>query len=167
MTFERTTDYDLVREVMTNEYIWPWITDDHAPNREGWEPYQGEGVMYVLVRDGEELLGLWMFVQRTVEILEVHTCLLKTCGYARGRVASREMSEWIFNNTECVSIRTECPSYNTQAIKFAKAAGMQQIGVQPMAYRKSGKLHDLILLFLSKCEVPTKAEGMVVQCQQQ
>lgn len=148
MTFERTTDYALVREIATHPRVFPFISDDYTPA--DWKPIESEAVWYVLVRYGEELLGMWTFTPQNAICWEVHTCLLPNSWGEKAKVAAREMAEWIWANTGCLRLITNVPEYNRLALKFAKEAGMEEFGRNPKSYMKTGILHDQILLGMSK-----------------
>jgi hypothetical protein len=100
--------------------------------------------------DGEELLGLWMFVPQNSVCLEVHTCLLPGHGFRRSRVAAKEAAEWIWANTNCQRIFTNVPVFNVIAKRFAEAAGMAEFGVNEASFIKDGKLHDQVQLGMSR-----------------
>lgn len=150
MTFERSTDYALIRSILTHPKVWDRITDDYAPVMEVWEPPQGEGRMYVVARDGEEVLGLWMFDAHSVIVLECHTCLLPSCGHKRAIQAAKEMAQWIWENTACVRLVTGVPEYNTVASNFALAAGMTPYGNNFKSVQKGEILWDQHLFGMSR-----------------
>jgi Acetyltransferase (GNAT) domain len=150
MRFERTYDMALVRQVMTHPRVWPWISDDGSGAPEDFSPVDHPAILYLLCRDGKELLGLWMFVQQSAARLEVHTCLLPGHGFRRGREAAREAAEWIWANTRCHRICTRVPIRNRIAWKFAESAGMTEFGREPKSFLKNGILQDEILLGMSR-----------------
>lgn len=139
-----------MREVMTHPRVWPYITDDGSPSIEEFQPAAGPGVLYLLCLEGEELLGLWMFVQVNSVSLDVHTCLLPGHGFRRSREAARQAAEWIWANTSCQRIQTSVPERNRIAFKFAEAAGMLEYGRNPQSISQGGRLWDQILLGMSR-----------------
>jgi hypothetical protein len=149
----------LVREILTHPKIFPWITDDGSPARSEYQPPDHPAIWYVLVFDGEELLGLWMFVPENCATLKVHTCLLPGHGFHRARRAARLMAQWIWDHTTCQRIITDVPRFNRAAAAFARAAGMTEFGTNFRSFLKQGTLHDQILLGMSRPEN--------IQCQQQ
>ena len=152
MTFERTTDYELVRRVVTHPRIWPGASDDFSPPAEEWRPIEHEALWYVAVRDGEEFLGLFVFVPASPVCWEVHTCLLPCSWGERAVQAAREVAEWIWLNSGCRRITTAVPAFNRLAHRLARRAGMREYGRNLKSYMKHGKLHDQILLGLSPAE---------------
>lgn len=157
MTIERTFDYALVREMMTHPKVWPWITDDGSPPVEAFQPAESEMIWYLAARDGDEVLGIWMLVPQNAVCWEVHTCLLPKAFGERARRAALIAVSFVFDTTPCVRLFTNVPQYNRLALRFAKAAGMTEFGVNKGSYLKRGKLYDQIMLGISKGE----------QCQQQ
>jgi RimJ/RimL family protein N-acetyltransferase len=153
LLFERTRDYDLVRQIMTDPRVWPHISDDLAPAPTDFRPLECEAVWYVLVIGAGEVLGLFAFVPQNSVCWEVHTCLDPRAWGATGARAARELPAWIWANTPCRRIVTSVPAYNRLALRFARAAGMQEFGVNPRSYLKNGELQDQVLLGLSPEEV--------------
>lgn len=150
MTFERTFDMQLAREVITHPKVWPWISDDGSPARESFVPENHPGNLYLLCFDGETLLGLWLFVKRNAVTVEVHTCLLPHHGFHRGRVAARQAAEWIWANTDVQRIITSVPETLRIALRFAQAAGMVEFGRNLKSFLKNGRLWDEVLLGISR-----------------
>src|SRR6476646_10149641 len=101
MRFERTRDMALVRSVLTHPRLWDSITDDFSPKREWVHPVDHDSVWYVAVYDGAEFLGLWMCVFLSPILVDIHTCLLPAAWGTRGKIASLEMSAWLFANSTC------------------------------------------------------------------
>lgn len=160
MTFEVTRNFKLVREIMTHPRVYPHVTDDFSPEPEEYRPLDHPGVIYVLVRDAGELLGMWVFCAQNGVCWEVHTCLLPSAWGARGKRAARAMAAWVWANTGCQRIVTAVPEYNRLAVRFAELAGMREYGRNERSYKKHGRLMDQILLGLSR---PTQEK----ECQQQ
>jgi len=152
MTFERTTDYELIKKIVSHPKVYPYVSDDHSPAPQDWKPIENDVVWYVLVKDGGEILGMWIFIPETQVCWKVHTCLLPNAYGERARKAAKLMAQWIWENTTCLRIVTDVPKYNRLAYHFARAAGMQEFGLNPRSYMKSGILHDQILLGMSKCQ---------------
>lgn len=150
MKFERTFDYELIRSIITHPQIYPAIADDFSPKAGDYKPIESDGVWYVLVRDGDEVLGLWIFIPENGVTWKVHTCLLPTAWGSRAKVAAVQMAEWVWKNTPCKRIVTDVPEYNRLALFFALKAGMTRYGLNPKSYQKDGTLMGQVLLGLSK-----------------
>lgn len=152
MTFERTTDYHLIKWVVTHPAIWKDVSDDFSPAPEQWEPIQSGLIWYLLVKDGEDLLGLFMLAPENTICWKVHTCLLPIARGRRAKEAAEQGIQWIWENTNCLRIITDVPKYNRQASLFARWSGMTEFGVNEKSYMKSSILHDQIMLGVSKCQ---------------
>jgi RimJ/RimL family protein N-acetyltransferase len=177
--FMRSTDYDLIREIMTHKAIYRHIADDSSPAAEDYYPVESDQVWYVVVRDivdsDVQVLGLWMFVPQNGVCWDVHTCLLPAAWGERAHAAARMLPSWIWEHTPCRRIVTSVPSNNRLALHFATEAGMTIFGVNRASYLKCGVLHDQVCLGISKPEgmpivdvcSPVAASEEVPTCQQQ
>ncbi len=150
MTFEPSRDWELIKDIVTHPKIYSFVSDDFSPAPEMWQPIQQDAAHYIIVRDGDELLGMWAFYEHCTIVWDVHTCLLPLAWGERGRRAAKEMAEWVWNNTRCIRLITEVPQPNRLALRFARAAGMTEYGFNPDSYMKNGRLYGMYLLGISK-----------------
>src|SRR5262245_35678219 len=150
ITFERTTDWETVKAIVTHPRVYPHVSDDGSPAAEQWEPIKDGLVWYVLVKDDGLILGLWVLVPENAICWKAHTCLLPAAYGAKARMAAAGLTAWIWGNTPCLRVITDVPDYNRLALKFAKEAGMEEYGVNARSYMKNKMLHDQILLGISK-----------------
>lgn len=150
MTFELSRDYRLIRQIITDVAVYPHVTDDDSPPPEEYQPPQHEAVSYVLARDGEDLLGCWIFIPQTRVLWEVHTCLLPIAYGERAYKAGKGVIQWLWENTECLRLISNVPSYNRLAAKYAERCGMVEYGINWASWLKDGKLHAQILYGVSK-----------------
>ena len=152
MTFERSEDWELIKKIVTHPRVYPAVSDDFSPPASEWEPIKHQDAWYVIARDGEDVLGLWALFPDSRICWKVHTCLLPKSYGERARVAVRGFSAWVWANTPCLRVITDVPDYNRLAMNFALEAGLTEFGVNRKAYMKNGKLHDLVMLGISKPE---------------
>ena len=152
ITVERTFDYSLVREVMTHPKVWPHVTDDGSPPKEAFRLIESDYVIYLLAKDGDEVLGVWVLVPHNTVCYEVHTCMLPSAWGARAREAALIAIQFVWGCSSCARLVTNVPEYNRLALRFAKAAGMTEFGRNPRSFLKDGKLWDQIMLGISKGE---------------
>lgn len=150
MTFERSEDWELVKQIVTHEKIYPHVSDDFAPPAAEWEPTKHPDVLYVVARDGEEVLGLWALIPENRICMKVHTCLLPGAWGERARRAASEFIPWVWANTGCQRLNTDVPEFNRIALRFALQGGFTQFGVNPKSFKKNGKLWDQIMLGISR-----------------
>lgn len=150
ISFERTFDWALIKQIFTHPRIWPHITDDGSPTAADYEPPQHEAIWYVLAKDGMTVLGIWMLVPENMACWKIHTCLLPGAWGHLGHEAALLLPMWIWEHTQCQRIITDVPDDNRLALRFAKQAGMEQFGVNPRSYMKNKTLHDVIMLGISK-----------------
>ena len=148
----QTKNLELVREIVTDPAIYPFVSDDGSPKPEEWKA--PEALTYCLVKDGDEILGVWIFRKCNAVTWEVHTCLLSNARGKRGYQALKMLPEWAWNNLEGAQrIITEVVEDNQPALVFALRAGMDKFGVNKKSYLKGGKLLDAILLGISRGEI--------------
>jgi RimJ/RimL family protein N-acetyltransferase len=148
--FERSKDWPLIKSIVTDPKIYPWVSDDFSPKREAWEPIQDPAVWYVVVRDSDSVLGLWMLVPDNSICWKIHTCILPSAWGQKARLAAKELGPWVWDATPAMRVNTDVPAYNRLAYKFALVAGLKQFGVNPKSVMKNGKLHDQIMLGISR-----------------
>ena len=163
ITFERSTDYALIRRILTHPRIYKYISDDYSPPADEYRPVKSEAVWYVVVRDrqtgGSDLLGLWMFVPMNGICWEVHTCLMPCAWGDVGLEAARQLPAWIWRNTPCRRIITNVPSNNRLALHFALKAGMKIHGCNRASWLKGGILYDQLCLGISPGEKHSRSEA--------
>lgn len=163
ITFERSEDYELIRQILTHPRLYPHLSDDFSPAPGEYRPQEHPAIWYVIVRDvdegREELLGLWMFVPTNGVCWEVHTALLPIAWGERGQIASLMLPPWIWEHTHCRRIITNVPSSNRLALHFALKAGMRIFGVNEASFLKHGVLCDQTLLGISRPPAAAEAEA--------
>ena len=145
---ERTNDLELVRSILTHPKIYPHISDDFSPAAEDFLP--PASAVYLLARDGAEVLGLWLVHPHNTVCWEVHTCLLPTAWGARARAAAQAAIAWMWQHTSARRLITNVPTPNRLALRFAKQSGFIEFGRNPDSFQKDQILHEQILLGISK-----------------
>ena len=150
ITFQRTHDYALVGEIMRHEALYDKCADDFEPAREDFRPREDEAIWYVLVYDDAELLGLFALAPQNAICWEIHTRLLPHAWGPRSLVALKKVIEWVWRATPALRLVTTVPAYNRLALSFGRRAGFEQYGVNPQSWQRDGKLHDQVLLGISK-----------------
>lgn len=150
LTFERSRDSRLITAVFRHEKLYDASVDDFAPARLDFVCREDEAIWYVLVKDGEKLLGLFALAPQNHLCWEIHTRLLPTSWGREAAAAAKEIILWVWASTPCVRLVTSCPSYNRIAIRFAERAGLTRYGLNPRSWMKGDKLVDQVLLGISK-----------------
>lgn len=151
--FERSTDWTLIKRIMTHPRIYPHITDDFAPPAAAFEPVQSEELLYLLVREGDQALGLFLLEPRGGVTAEVHTCLMPKGWIRDSRAIAGQAMAWVWENCPQIErLTTTVPRNNSLALRFAQALGMVEYGVNPSSFKKGGKLMDQTLLGVNRPE---------------
>lgn len=152
ITFERTSDWDLVKKIATHPKIWPTISDDFSPPRDKWQPVETSEIWYVLVRGKGVPIGFFMFAPETAVCWHSHICILPIAWGDVAHLACRLVFYWLWERTECRRIIGSIPVSNPLAIKFAVQCGMERYGVNPKSFMRRGQLEDQILVGINRPE---------------
>lgn len=153
MTFERTYEWELIRQIATHPKIWPGIVDDFSPSPSDWEPEHDDRVWYVLAKsDGGSVLGMFIFYPENPVCWRSHICMLPESWGIPARQACREVFQWLWANSSCLRIIGSIPACNSLGLGFAMQCGMERFGVNSKSVQKGGRLFDLIMLGISKPE---------------
>ena len=153
IAIERTFDETLIRQILCDERIYGRMADDFSPAREDYVPPSTDAAIYLAVRVDGEVKGIWVLVPTNFVCWSVHTVMLPEIWGPIAKEAAPLAIQWVWDNTQCRRLVTDCPVYGQAAIKFAKAAGMTQFGINEASIMKFGKLHAQVMLGISKPEV--------------
>lgn len=148
--FERTHDMDVVRRIITHPQVYPYITDDGCPPADQFVPVDAPALWYLLVRRGEEILGLFLLHPLNSTCYEVHTCLLPSCWGPDAVEVAREARQWVWENMPAKRVVTNVPENNPLALRFALKAGFRAYGTNPASIEVGGRLYAQHLLGVSK-----------------
>ena len=149
MTIERTRDMETVNAIMKDPAIWPHIHEDGAQD---YMPIDHEAFNWLLVKDGDEVLGVFLVHPRGAACSEMHTCLLPKCWGKRAACAAQLLAHWVFTNTPCQKLITSVPAYNRVALHFALAGGGREEGINRASFLRNGEMIDQIMLGMTKQE---------------
>lgn len=150
MTFERTTDLELVRWILTRPEIYPHIGDDYAPPVEQFTPNADPRIWWVVARSDGQPMGLFLFLPISQVCWEAHVSMLR---WAWGPLAMRAVEgviPWIFDHTTAQRLVASIAATNRLAIRYAERAGFTRFGVNGRSCMKGGVLIDQVCLGLSK-----------------
>lgn len=148
MMLARTRDMALVASIIRHPAIWPHIHDDGSSE---CELVDHDAVHWMLVDDGAPA-GVFMVHATNAVCYQMHTCLLPRIWGQEAAQAAQLLLTWAFTDTDCLKMITNVPAYNRAALRFAKAGGMQQEGVNRASYLRNGALIDQIMLGITKQE---------------
>ena len=158
--FNRSHDYNLIRQILTHSRVYDKISDDYSPSRDEYRPIEHDAIWYVVARQAfpaaegieprePDLLGLWMFHPLNGICWEVHTALLPIAYGVPGHQAARLLPAWIWENTPCRRIVSTVPTTNRLALHFAVDAGMKMWGINEASWLKNGMLCDQVCFGIS------------------
>jgi hypothetical protein len=152
VTFERTTDYPLVRAILTMPGLYRHMGDDFAPAREAFELNTHPAIWYVLVlgEDGE-LHGLFSFFPENTICWQVHVAMLRGVSPAVTHLAGQGVVDWLWAHTGCERLIASVPACNRAAVRFGiEAMGLERYGCNEASFQKFGRRWNQILMGRSK-----------------
>jgi RimJ/RimL family protein N-acetyltransferase len=153
INISETFDIDLIRSIVTDDDIYPYISDDLSPPPNNYTPQSGTGLHWLLVTDAnDDICGLFFVHRCNAAMYECHTCLLKGHRGQKAVVSAIAAVKWVFENTPCEVIVTHVPAYNHPAYRLAQSAGFSPVGVIANGWLKNGELHNLNKLEITRCQ---------------
>ena len=146
MKFERTTDLELVRNILTHPKIYPLVGDDFAPPREQFVPNPDSRIWYVTAPG-----GLFTFLPESEVCWQGHVAFLPDYWGNPSHAAGMAILRWLWANTPCRRVIANIPTFNRLAIRYSnRVMGMKVFGVNEKSFLKYGHLWDQILLGISR-----------------
>jgi hypothetical protein len=151
MHFERTTDYSLIRRILTDPDIYDRMGDDFLPPRNDFAVNRHPAIWYVLVVEGSKLLGMFCFSPENQICWSAHVALFRGIHPRVTHQAGAEIVEWLWRHTRCERLIASVPLSNPAAVRFgARAMGLIRYGVNPRSFLKHGQLHGQVLMGRSR-----------------
>jgi hypothetical protein len=146
-------DFEKVHKILSHESVYPYISDDYCPKepaKDLGENFLGESMVKVLMPNND---CVFIFIPIMLSVYHAHMSALPI---GRGKIAIREgkqVVEWMFNNTDCVSIIGFIPNFNRLALIYSKLVGLKRIGVIENSFKKNNIFYDQIINGINKGEI--------------
>lgn len=156
LTFERTSDYALIRAVLTDPSQYRMAGDDGAPEPSAFAPNEHPAICYLAARGGYgDLLGVFTLIPENTVTWQIHAALLPRAWGGRQRESRTRPAlagalAWAFLNLHAQRITAQIPAYNRLALDLARDCGLSPYGRNPACFLKWGALHDVILTGISR-----------------
>lgn len=148
VTLERTRNMAEVAAILSHPAIFRHVGDDSVMS---CEPVDHDAFYWMLVNDGEPA-GVFLVHAHNSVCYEMHTSILPRAWGEKASQAAQMLLAWAFNATPCLKMITAVPAYNRAALRFAKAGGMVQEGVNRSSFLHDNALIDQIMLGITKQE---------------
>ena len=146
---KRSFDYPLINSIIKDPNIYPNIIDDYSPPSYEFNTPESNSIYYILLTEGESLLGLIIFNPQSTILYEFHLCLLPIAK-GKGKICIKEAIVWIWLNTFAIRITISIPITNKVALKVIKQVGLKEYGINEKSFMKGGILRDQVLFGVSK-----------------
>lgn len=144
-------DFTKIRELCTHPRIYPHISDDHS-DRTNFPLPDSESVRYLLCSDERGVFGFVIFIAQNWSCWSAHVGFLPRSYGSEARRAFADAIAWMWKHTPARRLTGEILRENTLAIRFARAAGFEFIGINRKSKKIGGVMRDQVLLGLSKPE---------------
>jgi RimJ/RimL family protein N-acetyltransferase len=147
---ERSFCYAELAGIVRSDRIYEITSDDFSSSPAQYFIPEDERLIYLVAKDGDQVLGFCAFVPVNGVTYDTHVCFLR-CAYGENaRLAFAAMLAWMWARTRAERIVGAVPDYNPLAVRFAERAGFEHYGRNPRSWMKGGRLHDQILLGISR-----------------
>jgi RimJ/RimL family protein N-acetyltransferase len=132
--------------------VYGRLHDDYSPKREDWEPEFHSTIAYMLIREDNDPVGMFMVSVHNPVCFEVHSAFLPSAWGETTREAGKLMINYLWEQTHCKRIIGNIAESNRLSVKFALDLGMEIFGVNKKSFMKHGRLQDQICMGISKPE---------------
>lgn len=157
LTFERSTDYPLIRAILTEPQLFRRMRNDKAPERERFDVGPREGLIYIIARDRGAPVAV--FILATSEyppgFAEVHFAIRQSHWGFSADVA-RQFIRWVWGEFPIYTLVGNVPTYNPLARRLAESVGFRQFATLPNAGTRNNVSFSLMALILER---PAKEEA--------
>lgn len=143
---------DLVR-IMRHPGVWPWITDDGSPDPDALQIPDGwiERHVYAVCAAGQPV-GFALFDPRSAALAEFHGAMLPEWRGPVGLALARMAIARFWQDFGCDKLVAMCPTGNRAAARMNITLGFKREGLLTSAYRRGGRLEDVIVFGMSRGE---------------
>lgn len=124
MKIELTREHEVIDRVLQASEVAEAICPDGVEMRSVKVLDDGSRI-FLLVREGEAVLGCFIVGRMLSGVYEVHTCLTKQCRGKRAVEAGKLGTEWMFLHTDATRLYSLCPASNRASLLFAYAVGFK------------------------------------------
>lgn len=150
ITLRETQDLDYIVSVFTHPDVWGWVSDDECEISD-YQPVIHEAINYLVPELDGVPIGCLMLVRCNAVTIELHTAILPEYrGLCVGETF-KALLKWL-DASQFSRLRTWVPEWNRAAYVAAKRVGFELVGTETNAFLKNGKLHDLHLFGVTKCQ---------------
>ena len=126
--FERSTDYELIREILTEPRCWRRMTGSRSRESGAKSQEPGafqvgplEGIEYVLARFDCAPAAVFLIEGRAA----LHFCFVPAF-WGRSEAVARGFIEWLWQNTTAGLYKGHVPEHNRLALQLAKRVGFTE-----------------------------------------
>lgn len=126
MIIERSIDYDLIKQIMTEPQIWQEICGNYGDRIEEFNPIE-DNYVYLIGYDKLNIIGLFIIHESEYG----YQCHVQVIPERRKQYAAEfgeKVIQWTWDNTDISKLAALIPSNFTNVICFAESRGFKIAG---------------------------------------
>ena len=148
---DRTYDVELIKSVCFDPVVWDTISEDGAQKSEFRVDVNDE--CWLVAKYKEAVVGVFNLHPVNCVTLQIHPMVLPEYRGHIGYAVGRGVIEWVFENTQYDRVQCFVPEIYRNVILYAMSCGMVKEGKMRRSFLKSGKIHDMALLAVTRSDV--------------
>ncbi len=150
MIIEETQNQALINEILTHPDIYPTISADNSPDPMDFVPEINDH-MYLIGYVDSVPMGCMIYHLNTNCSLWCHVQVLPEYRKAHAMDFGKKSLGWLFERFPVVEkVCAQIPTTYPNVLKFAKAQGFVEEGINTKSHMKDGIAHDQIYLGLER-----------------
>lgn len=146
---EKTTDLNLVKELITRPEIWERAAEDGL-NPDEYFPSYNDMTAWLVCKEGKENIGIMLIHIDTSISAILHPYLIKA---GKGQKMIKAFYRWFLDNTPLLKINVAIPELYKEVIAFSKSMGFKDEGFNRSSYMKDGKVYGQINMGIERDEI--------------
>lgn len=127
MIIKQSTDYALIRRIMTEPQIWQEICGIYGDKIENFEPIV-KNYIYLIGYDKMNIIGLFI-IHGLGNDFECHIQVIPEHRNKYSEEFGRKVIEWTWENTSINKLKALIPEKFENVISFAKSQGFNVVSV--------------------------------------
>jgi len=154
MTLEPTTNFQLIKSILTQPDIWESSSED-GQSVDEFDVIEVPCVQWLIAKtDGGETAGCLMVERSSLSEASAHMAILKSFRGIGSASATLALLRYFVQNLDqrIHKLSVQIPEWNIACVKLAQAFSFKKEGINRQSVMKNGKLRDQICLGITREE---------------
>ena len=149
MTFETTTDYQLITSILTNPRAYECMRNDSSPKLEAFAVEPMRGVRWVVGWVRSVPVAAIMLI-RNRKKAQIHFCIVPQAWGVAHQIAEKFLG-WVWRaDRQLQKLVALVPSHNRPVVKMAHRHGWRYEATAPNQGTKRGKPFDIMMFVMER-----------------